>query len=685
MSTSFNMNEFLLYPNTENVFPIYKIDKDIESIIRSHPEWMYVLYHTCYKLYLHRKLTLNFNRNTNTIEVAPTSITIPNIIIDPSIEWVEERQQFKLKARRTYPECYITGEALLMHSLHVEMCQLDPLDHKINLAIMTVAIKLGIVTSPFKQEKPEDFQRFIFEFVPMKLASLTKENQIKFYEMCMTQKPILITGSTGIGKTIVFPLLVWRYDLFNTGYEKTEVLSSPTLSSIGTLLAVPRKVMASKAGRNFLQNMGYEHFENSFIKILFQNVPASESNSRIRNIPTPFFVVVDALAGSIHNINSYIFDEIHEHSLFTDIYMAVFLKMRKRVVLITATIEKELKTLREKIPSLQHIHIEGPTRFKIEEIEIKSTEMINYIIENQRRRSVKIVFCSSEKRCQHVAENIKKGLQKRKEYEIDVIVYTRKIVNNNPELLEMLSKHDKCLVVVATNILESSVTIDRATEVYDFGNQYMAWFRQGKTVNISVASYLQRKGRVGRVQNGKYYRMYNSDNLADSSASINSNYLTTLLIFLNSYKAEPKDLIVSIDDLTRVEKTYKYYLERGVDLRKQANRLITIMKKYPCVMNEYIIIYLLGNDEDIRRISAIDFIPDSTAELEFLQTIKSELNAYRRIAQKLGIVVNILDWGFPIIVREMTNYEPAFNGILKVGFDFSDENKIFLLHPSVIV
>lgn len=686
MYTSSKMNDFLLYPNTEDIFPIYRLDKDINALIQEHPEWIPTIYYTCYKLYLHKKLELNYDQDTNTIDVGFTQKTIPNIVLDTKIQWDEEKEAFRLPARRDYKECFITGAALLIYSLHIEMCQLDPLDHRINLAIMTVAIRLGIVTSPFKQEKPEDHFQYLFEFVPMRLASLTKANQITFFKMCETQRPILVTGSTGIGKTVVFPILVWRHDLFFTGYEKSGVLSSPELSSVGTMLALPRKIMVAKAARSFLQNSGFELFENSFVKMIFQGVLPSENNTKINNFPTPFFVVVDALAGIISNIHSYIFDEIHEHSTFSDIYISVFLKRRKRMVLITATIEKELEMLQKKIPSLQHIHVEGPTRFHIEENPFNPQNLTRLIVENQKPKTVKIVFCSSEKRCQSVALQIKRELASMGESLIDVIVYTRKIVNSNPYLLQQLSSNDNCLVVVATNILESSVTIDRATEVYDFGNQYSTWYREGRTIPITMASYLQRKGRVGRVQNGKYYRCFDLDQLSEASASINNNYITELLVYLNTYHISPKDLIVSINDMTRVEKTYQYYNERGIDLRKQSSRLVKIMKKHSCLMLEYIIIYLLGTFDDIELVKAIDYFPTEDQEDNFMSHIKSYGNEYRKIAQTMSVIVKKIQMHKkPYKVLELTNYEKDFDGYLRITHDLSNDLTCYLLHPLVII
>jgi len=73
----------------------------------------------------------------------------------------------------------------------------------------------------------------------------------------------------------------------------------------------------------------------------------------------------------------------------------------------------------------------------------------------------------------------------------------------------------KTKVVVATNIAETSVTIDGITAVIDSGLSKLNWYNPRSFTSslieapISKASANQRKGRAGRTREGTCYRLYN--------------------------------------------------------------------------------------------------------------------------------------------------------------------------------
>lgn len=76
------------------------------------------------------------------------------------------------------------------------------------------------------------------------------------------------------------------------------------------------------------------------------------------------------------------------------------------------------------------------------------------------------------------------------------------------------SKAGRRKVVVATNIAETSLTIDGIVHVIDSGVSKEAWFDPEtgfyriEDGHISKYSAMQRAGRAGRVAPGKCYRLY---------------------------------------------------------------------------------------------------------------------------------------------------------------------------------
>lgn len=107
-------------------------------------------------------------------------------------------------------------------------------------------------------------------------------------------------------------------------------------------------------------------------------------------------------------------------------------------------------------------------------------------------------------------------------------------------------------IILATNIAESSLTIDGVSIVIDSGLEKRVTFRPNlglselATENISRASATQRQGRAGRQSPGQCYRLYSETNLQQRQdhikAEILSADLTSLLGDLLSWGANAYEL-----------------------------------------------------------------------------------------------------------------------------------------------
>jgi hypothetical protein len=84
---------------------------------------------------------------------------------------------------------------------------------------------------------------------------------------------------------------------------------------------------------------------------------------------------------------------------------------------------------------------------------------------------------------------------------------------NNNEYIKVPAKYTR-FVLVSTNIAEASITIDTLTCVIDTGYVISVGYDVNKDVEtqsaipITESSRIQRRGRIGRTQNGKIYYMY---------------------------------------------------------------------------------------------------------------------------------------------------------------------------------
>lgn len=107
-------------------------------------------------------------------------------------------------------------------------------------------------------------------------------------------------------------------------------------------------------------------------------------------------------------------------------------------------------------------------------------------------------------------------------------------------------------IVMATNIAETSVTIDGIVYVVDCGYQKQSLYNAEARVDfllpavISKASAEQRKGRAGRTRPGKCYRMYTAENFASFPDQthpeiLRTNIVNTVLLLLKLGVANPCD------------------------------------------------------------------------------------------------------------------------------------------------
>lgn len=135
------------------------------------------------------------------------------------------------------------------------------------------------------------------------------------------------------------------------------------------------------------------------------------------------------------------------------------------------------------------------------------------------------------------------------------------------------------VVIVATNIAEASLTIERLKYVIDSGYSKVNIYNPIKnmvflkTMLISNSSSQQRRGRVGRVSPGDVYYMYSKNNVSDRKSQYGITNIDTKDMFIELIKNEPNDIpivnehndINSVYFLERIKKNKQYSLKSNLD------------------------------------------------------------------------------------------------------------------------
>jgi len=159
------------------------------------------------------------------------------------------------------------------------------------------------------------------------------------------------------------------------------------------------------------------------------------------------------------------------------------------------------------------------------------------------------------------------------------------------------AKTDQRRIVLATNVAETSLTIDGIRIVVDSGKKRTAKFNLNtgvtelKTVNISKSSAIQRAGRAGRIEPGVVYRLGSKENFnrreshdipeiltSDISALLletklwgtNINELSLLDIPTQAQQRQANDLLFmleAMDGKKQITMLGKQLLQLGTDIR----------------------------------------------------------------------------------------------------------------------
>lgn len=240
---------------------------------------------------------------------------------------------------------------------------------------------------------------------------------------------------------------------------------------------------------------------------------------------------------NIQTCRSVIIDEFHEHDTWSDL---VYAKSRqesiKHLFMITATPESDIDRLRMIHKDLLRIHIPGiafpitshictqggfdlfklgvtpnfeqSSYKKFEQIQI--INLLNILVLKLKSNEAIIIFFTAKLECDKFANLC------RQNFSSDIFVGSMYAESELSKTYQSVLKGKKS-IIAATNVLESSITINEATYVIDCGRQILVCNNEPSEVYISKPQQLQRRGRVGRVKPGTYYSMFDPNLLPRSS------------------------------------------------------------------------------------------------------------------------------------------------------------------------
>lgn len=318
----------------------------------------------------------------------------------------------------------------------------------------------------------------------------------------------VLEAPPGAGKTTRVPLAL---------------LDEPWLAGQGILMLEPRRLAARAAAERLAAELGEKVGETVGYRIRLDSKVGSRTRIEVvtEGILTRRLQDDPALEG----VGLVIFDEFHERSLDADLALALTLNGREllrdtplKVLVMSATLEGErLSALLDEAPVVRSEGRMFPVELRWgrpwqagEFVEPRVVQTVLQALADEPGSL--LVFLPGQAEIRRVAEQLGEALAGRDEVLLCPLHGELELSAQRAAIEPAPAGKRK--VVLATNIAETSLTIDGVRVVVDAGLARVPRFDPGsgmtrlETQRISRASATQRAGRAGRLEPGVCYRLW---------------------------------------------------------------------------------------------------------------------------------------------------------------------------------
>jgi pre-mRNA-splicing factor ATP-dependent RNA helicase DHX15/PRP43 len=360
------------------------------------------------------------------------------------------------------------------------------------------------------------FSKRYFEILQKRKSLPAYEARNKLIKLVTDNQILVLQGETGSGKTTQVPQFL--LEMLPQGKKK------------GIAITQPRRVAAMSVAKRVSEELDVELGEEVGYSIRFED---KYSEKTILKYMTDGMLLREAIQDPL--LNRYaiiILDEAHERTLSTDIlfgFIKEILPKRKDLKLIVMSATMDAKKFQDYFNAPM---LEIPGRMYPVDI-MYTPEPVKDYIEEAIDTAVRIhrfekegdilIFLTGEEEIESTCAELRDRLSEKdtakKGYTNVVPLYSTLPPSQQQRIFDPAPGKNKegypgRKIIVATNVAETSITIDGIVYVIDPG------FSKQKIYNprirmesllvspISKASANQRAGRAGRTRPGKCYRLY---------------------------------------------------------------------------------------------------------------------------------------------------------------------------------
>lgn len=403
-----------------------------------------------------------------------------------------------------------------------------------NLLGSNIAGALGIDEDdgvPEKAEEAKQVESVSFEQIQQQrkllpayavrdeLMQVIAENQI-----------VVVIGETGSGKTTQLTQF-----LCDEGYGKNLDKDDKKLL-VGC--TQPRRVAAMSVAKRVSEEMGCRLGEEVGYSIRFEDKTDSQK-TKIKYL-TEGILLREMLGDpNLENYSCIIMDEAHERTLNTDILLGLFRKLLRRrrdlkLIVTSATMNADRFTRffgnapRYFIPGRTFpVDVFYSKTASTDYVETAVKQVVTIHLANKKSDGDILVFMTGQEDIEAVCELIEEKLALLDNPPpLDIFPIYSTLPQDLQKRIFNKQNAERRKVVVATNIAETSLTVDGVKYVVDCGLLKMKLFNAKlgmdalQAVPIALANAQQRSGRAGRTGPGIAYRLY-----TDKAASADEMYV----------------------------------------------------------------------------------------------------------------------------------------------------------------
>lgn len=447
----------------------------------------------------------------------------------------------------------------------------------------------------------------------------------QFLDRVRENQIIIVVGETGSGKTTQLAQF-----LYEEGY-----------TSHGQVIGVtqPRRVAAVSVATRVASEMGCELGTKVGYAIRFESRTAKDT--KIKYMTEGILVSEALLDPDLSKYSCIIMDEAHERSVNTDVLLGLFRRLLTRrrdlkLIVTSATLNSErFSTFFGGAPSVtipgrtfpvQVFHSSGPVGDYVDAAvkQVLKTHIQGPLATDTESHDI-LVFMTGQEDIEAVCEALedKMKLLDQPAPLLILPIYSQMPQDLQSRIFEPTPEGAR-KVVVATNIAETSLTLDGIRYVVDCGYSKMKVYnsRLGmdalQLVPIARSSAAQRSGRAGRTAPGTAYRLYTEtaeieEMYAQPVPEIQRTNLANTVLLLKSLKLDPfkfnfldvpsKDLLNSslytlwtlgaLDNMGELTKTGLKMASLPID--PTLSRLIVDSLEYQCVDQIVTIVAMLSS------------------------------------------------------------------------------------------